>query len=60
MTANTFSDDVQNSLAAGMDTHISRPIDVSVLAMTMRSFVTTLEASRLRQKFLSRGHFRAE
>ena len=26
MTANVFSDDVQNSLAAGMNAHVSKPI----------------------------------
>ena len=26
MTANAFSDDVQNSLAAGMNAHVSKPI----------------------------------
>lgn len=29
MTANAFSDDIQNSIAAGMDAHISKPIDVA-------------------------------
>ena len=39
MTANAFSDDVQNSIAAGMDAHISKPIDVVVLEKTMRGFL---------------------
>ncbi len=29
MTANAFSDDVQHSLAAGMDAHVSKPIDMA-------------------------------
>lgn len=37
MTANTFSDDVQNSLAADMDAHVSKPIDIAVLEKTMRA-----------------------
>lgn len=37
MTANAFSDDVQNSIAAGMDAHISKPI---ILEKTMRGFLT--------------------
>ena len=37
MTANDFSDDVQNSLAADMDAHVSKPIDIAVLEKTMRS-----------------------
>lgn len=35
MTANAFSDDVQNSLAADMDAHVSKPIDIAVLEKTM-------------------------
>ena len=31
MTANAFSDDIQNSIAAGMDAHISKPIDFAAL-----------------------------
>ena len=37
MTANAFSDDVQNSLAADMDAHVSKPIDIAVLEKTMRA-----------------------
>ena len=40
MTANAFSDDVQNSIAAGMDAHISKPIDIAILEKTMRGFLT--------------------
>lgn len=40
MMANAFSDDIQNSIAAGMDAHISKPIDVAILEKTMRGFLT--------------------
>lgn len=40
MTANAFSKDVQRSIDSGMDAHISKPIDISVLEKTMRSLVT--------------------
>ena len=40
MTANAFSDDIQNSIAAGMDAHISKPIDVAILEKTMRGSLT--------------------
>ena len=40
MTANAFSEDVQQSIDSGMDAHISKPIDISVLEKTMRSLVT--------------------
>lgn len=39
MTASAFSDDIQNSIAAGMDAHISKPIDVAILEKTMRGFL---------------------
>ncbi len=40
MTANAFSDDIQNSLNAGMDAHISKPIDISLLEKTVKRFST--------------------
>ena len=40
MTANTFFEDVQQSLAAGMDAHISKPIDIELLECTMKRFVS--------------------
>ena len=41
MTANAFSDDIQQSIAAGMDAHISKPVDMKVLEATVRSFCVT-------------------
>ncbi len=37
MTANAFSEDIQASLAAGMNAHISKPIDMDVLKRTVGS-----------------------
>ena len=39
MTANAFSDDIQNSLEAGMDAHVSKPIDMAVLEKTIRGIL---------------------
>lgn len=36
MTANAFSEDVRECLAAGMNAHVSKPIDVAVLEKTLR------------------------
>lgn len=36
MTANAFMEDVNNSLAAGMNANISKPLDMAVLESTMR------------------------
>lgn len=35
MTANAFADDIQQSLAAGMNAHISKPMDMGVLRKTV-------------------------
>lgn len=35
MTANAFTEDVQNSLDAGMDAHISKPMDLEMLKNTV-------------------------
>ena len=43
MTANAFSDDVQNSLAAGMDAHIAKPIDIALLEKTIRRFAAKID-----------------
>lgn len=36
MTANAFSDDIKASIDAGMNYHISKPIDIKVLEQTIR------------------------
>lgn len=42
MTANAFSEDVQNCLNAGMDAHISKPLDIAVLERTLQSIKSRL------------------
>ena len=37
MTANAFSEDIQHSLAAGMNAHISKPVEMKVLKKTIRN-----------------------
>lgn len=39
MTANAFADDVQNALEAGMNAHISKPIDMVVLRGTLEKLL---------------------
>ena len=41
MTANAFSEDIQHSLAAGMNAHISKPVDMKMLKKTIRSIKTS-------------------
>ena len=37
MTANAFSDDIQTSLNAGMNAHVSKPVDMKVLQKVIRN-----------------------
>ena len=37
MTANAFSDDIQASFTAGMNAHVSKPVEMSVLEKVIRS-----------------------
>ena len=37
MTANAFSEDIQHSLAAGMNAHVSKPVEMKILEKTIRS-----------------------
>ena len=35
MTANAFQEDIEHSLAAGMNEHVSKPLDMNVLVKTI-------------------------
>ena len=35
MTANAFTEDIQHSLAAGMNAHVSKPVEMMVLEKTI-------------------------
>ena len=37
MTANAFAEDVQAALAAGMNAHVAKPIDLDVLKTTLKN-----------------------
>ena len=37
MTANAFSEDIQHSLAVGMNAHVSKPVEMTVLEKTIRN-----------------------
>jgi len=40
LSANAFADDIQQSMDAGMDMHLSKPIDIAVLEKTLSLFRT--------------------
>ena len=41
MTANAFLEDMQKSKEAGMDEHLSKPVDISALEQTVKRFRVT-------------------
>ena len=41
MTANAFLEDMQKSKAAGMDAHLSKPVDIAALEQTVKHFRVT-------------------
>ena len=46
MTANAFAEDVQKSYEAGMDFHLSKPVDMTALEQTLRQFRRRPESER--------------
>lgn len=38
MTANSFLEDVKKSKEAGMDAHLSKPVDIAALEQTVKRF----------------------
>ena len=44
MTANAFAEDVQKSYDAGMNSHLSKPVDMALLEQTLRKFRRDSEA----------------
>jgi len=47
MTANVFDEDVERSLQAGMNAHLSKPIEPERLYETMAEFITAAREGRL-------------
>lgn len=45
MTANAFDEDRQNALAAGMNAHVAKPIDLEQLLATLQSLLPALNKS---------------
>lgn len=41
MTANAFAEDIQSALAAGMNAHVAKPIDVKTLLVTLKKHLLT-------------------
>ena len=52
MTANAFSEDIQHSLAAGMNAHVSKPVEMKVLEKTIRSIKSGVWGGALNRRSL--------
>ncbi len=46
MTENAFTEDVEKSKEAGMDEHLSKPVDIAVLERAVRKYLVTPENER--------------
>ena len=46
MTANAFDEDVQHSLAAGMNAHLTKPVDPEQLKQTLASLIARYDRAR--------------
>ena len=46
MTANAFSEDVSAALAAGMNGHIAKPIDLDILVRMLNKYVKKMDDDR--------------
>ena len=45
MTANAFTEDIQNSLKAGMNAHVAKPVDMRILENTVKRLLNVEEES---------------
>ena len=43
MTANAFTEDIQNALKSGMNAHVAKPVDMSVLEKTIKKFYRVMD-----------------
>ena len=39
MTANTFEEDKRDAVAAGMNDHVAKPVDMNILVPTMMKYL---------------------
>ena len=54
MTANAFTEDMEKSKEAGMDEHLSKPVDIAVLERAVRKYLVAPPKMRDRQPRFAR------
>ena len=50
MTANAFDEDVQRSMQAGLNAHLSKPVEPEALFGTLESLISRSDKTRTEQK----------
>lgn len=50
MTANAFTEDMEKSKEAGMDEHLSKPVDIAVLERAVRKYLVTPPPPKMRDR----------
>ena len=50
MTANAFTEDMEKSKEAGMDEHLSKPVDIAVLERAVRKYLVTPLPPKMRDR----------
>ena len=54
MTENAFTEDMEKSKEAGMDEHLSKPVDIAVLERAVRKYLVAPPKMRDRQPRFAR------
>ena len=50
MTENAFTEDMEKSKEAGMDEHLSKPVDIAVLERAVRKYLVTPPKKKMRDR----------
>lgn len=50
MTANAFTEDMEKSKEAGMDEHLSEPVDIAVLERAVRKYLVIPPPKKMRDR----------
>lgn len=60
VTANTFAEDISNTVKAGMDAHVAKPIDTRILMSTLAKVIDKKQKDEVVKQEESKDSFRKE
>lgn len=60
VTANTFAEDISNTVKAGMDAHVAKPIDTQILMLTLAKVIDKKQKDEVVRQKESKDSFRKE